>query len=372
MSLTTPISGNKVTQWDSEFFVEYVRDMMFTRYMGTNENAVIQVKENLTKQKGDKISIPLITRLAGKGVRGNAKLQGNEEALGNYNHDIPVFPVRNGVAVTEWDEQRTVIDLRNAAKQALKTWIMGLTRDDIITALMSFGANQAHLASQVVTDSSYAALASTAVKDAFLAANSDRFLFGAVKSNGSSNVLATSLANVDSTNDKLSATIVSLAKRIAKNADPHIRPIQTAEGEEWFVMFCNSYAFRDLKADTVISAANRDGWQRYNEVGMDGGTSPLFRGGDLIYDGVIIREIPEIPVITGAGASSIDVAPNFLCGAQALAMVWAQRTKSRTNTEDYGFENGVAISEMRGIEKLIYNGKQNGVVTVYTSGVADT
>lgn len=371
MSLTSPSAGNKVTQWDDQFFAEYVRENLFARYMGTNENSLIQVKENLTKTKGDKISIPLITRLTGKGVRGNAKLQGNEEALGNYNHDIPVYPLRNGVAVTEWDEQKTVIDLRNAAKTMLKSWIMGVTRDDIITALMSFGGANAFLASQIAADSNYTAVASEAVKDAFLAANSDRFLFGAAKSNNASNDHSAALANIDNSADKLTPDMVSLAKRMAKMASPHIRPIMTNEGEEWFVMFASSLAFRDLKTHATITAANREGWVRYNG-GMNGGTNPLFRDGDIVWDGVIVREVPEIPVLTGLGNGGIDVSANFLCGAQALGLAWAQRTKSRTNTEDYGFENGVAISEIRGIEKLVFNGVQHGVVTVYASGVADS
>lgn len=368
MAQTTVSSGNKVIQWDSDFFVEYIRDSLFTRYMGTDENAIIQVKENLTKQRGDKISVPLITRLTGDGVRGNGTLEGNEEALGNYNHDITVYPLRNGVAVTEWDEQKTVIDLRDAGKVSLKNWIMDKGRDGVIAALMSMGG-KAYLASQAKSDSNYTAVASEAEKDTFLAANSDRFLFGSAKSNNAANDHSAALANVDSTNDKLTAAVVRLAKRMAKVADPHIRPVKTMDGEEWFVLFCNSMCFRDLATD--LAQTNRDGWLRFD--GLNGESkNPLFRGGDLIVDGVICREVPELPSITGVGASSIDVGANLLCGAQALGWAWAQRTKSRTNVQDYGFLNGVAISEIRGIEKLLYNSKQHGVLTVYASAVADT
>ena len=89
------------------------------------------------------------------------------------------------------------------------------------------------------------ASASEAQKDAWLVDNADRVLFGATKSNASSNDHSTSLANIDNTTDKLSPAMISLAKRIAQTASPKIRPIKTSEDEEWFVMFAGPQAFRD-------------------------------------------------------------------------------------------------------------------------------
>ena len=95
-------------------------------------------------------------------------------------------------------------------------------------------------------------------------------------------------------------------------------------------MFCNAWAFRDLTSNSTMTAANRDARQR----GLD---NPIFTGDSVIYDGIIYREIPEIAVISGVGASSIDVAPNYLCGAQAIGIAWAQRTKTVTDVRDYDF-----------------------------------
>jgi hypothetical protein len=100
----------------------------------------------------------------------------------------------------------------------------------------------------------------------------------------------------------------------------------------------------------------------------------------LLWDGVIVREIPEISAITGVGASSIDVDPCYLVGAQAVGVGWAQRTKTTTNVRDYGFLHGVGVSEIRGIEKMTFGSgagdtddlKDHGVVTGFFSGVADS
>lgn len=359
MALTNAATGLTPQQWDDKFFAEYVRDNRFKKYMGTDENSIIQLKEDLTKKKGDTVTFALVNELTGDGVTGNSTLEGNEEALDSRSHAVTVSPLRHAVSITEWDEQKSAIDLRNAGKTMLKLWAMSKMRDGIIQALGS------------INGVAYAS-ATESQKDAWLVDNSDRVLFGAAKSNNSGNDHSASLANVDSTTDVLSPGIVSLAKRMAQTASPAIRPIRLKEDEEWFVMFCGSRAFRDFSQNSTITQANR-------EARMRGVDNPLFTGGALMWDGVIVREIPEIDAITGVGNSSIDVDPCYLVGAQALGVAWAQRTKTTTNVRDYGFLNGIGISEIRGIEKLVF-GKgatdtadlvQHGVVTVYVSGVAD-
>ena len=93
---------------------------------------------------------------------------------------------------------------------------------------------------------------------------------------------------------------------------------------------------------------------------------------------MIIREIPELPVNPGAGAGGIDVAASYLCGAQALGIAWAQRTKAVTNTRDYGFMHGVGVEEIRGVQKLAFGVDptvdttkpvDNGVVTLWTAAL---
>jgi hypothetical protein len=111
----------------------------------------------------------------------------------------------------------------------------------------------------------------------------------------------------------------------------------------------------------------------------------LFQDGDLIIDGVIIRQIEEIStlittssIFAAAGNGSIPVEPGFLCGQQAMGVAWGQEPMPITDmTADYKFRPGVAIEELRGIAKLHFGtgsssaSKQQGIVTVYSSGVAD-
>ena len=46
MADTTTSTRLRVQQWDDSFFTEYVRESRFKPYMGTDENSIIQVKED--------------------------------------------------------------------------------------------------------------------------------------------------------------------------------------------------------------------------------------------------------------------------------------------------------------------------------------
>lgn len=355
MTATTLATASQVQKWDSQFFAEYVRDTGFLPYMGTGTNTVINVKKELASG-GKTINIPLITRLKGAGVTGGTALEGAEEALGNYNHSISIDWKRNGVLLTKDQEHYTEMDLRRAARDQLKNWAMDGLRSDVIAALRS------------INGVAYGS-ATEAQKDAWLDGNADRVFFGTSKTlattapaGGATNDHSATLATIAST-ETLSYALVSYAKRIAKTADPHIRPMRVTGGREYFVMFVNSLAFRDLK--TNMATINLDGRPR------DVDSNPIFQDGDLIYDGVVIREIPEIPVLTGVGTSLADVSPVFLCGAQALGVAWGQEPTSKTDTRDYGFHHGVAIEEARGVSKMVFNGKDHGLVTGFVATAAD-
>lgn len=372
MSNTTTNSALQVTKFLNQFFIEFVRNNRFSKYTGMDENSVIVIKE------GDQIiNIPLVTRLKGTGVSGSSTLDGNEEALSNYAMNVQPTYRRNAVRLTREEKDKPAIDLLKAAKSALMTWAKELIRDDTIQAM---GA--------CVAGTTYANYgdASGANLDTWNTNNQDRILYGSAKSNLSAGNHTSSLATIDTTNDKMKASVVTLAKRMAQQADPHIAPIRVNDDEEWYIMFCDPYAFRDLKEDSTIAQANREAWQRGSE-------NPIFTGGDLIYDGVILREIPEIANFidgtTGsngvwggsaaadglntAGNSSNRVGVSFLCGQQAVSYGLGQRPDLIPDElKDYKFQPGVACELKLKIQKSYFNSKQHGMVTVFTSSARDS
>lgn len=366
MAEVTLASASEKAVWLKNYFAEYVRESGFKPYMGRSSSSIIVAKYELQSESGKTINIPLVARLTGAGVTGSTVLDGAEEDLGNYNCALSVDWRRNAVRVPKSTSYKTEIDLFGAAKDMLKQWEAEKLRDDVIKAMLS-----------VVTtgDTTVNLGDSTAAnRNAYNAANSDRLLFGKLKSNYSA-TWATAVGNLDTTDDKCNVAAMSLMKRIAKSADPHIRPFRSEDGREYFVAFHGGRTFRDLKADSTMTAANREARAR------DVGSNPIFQDGDLIYDGIIHREIPEIDDIAGSGTydmdgignSSADVRPVFLCGQQAVGIAWGQEPMMKTDlTKDYSFRPGVAIEELVTVKKLAYNGKQHGIVSGFFAAAADS
>jgi N4-gp56 family major capsid protein len=366
---TSVASANRVQQWADDEFYSYVRGNLFKPYMGKGENSIIQVKEELTKEAGDRITFSLVSKLTGSGVTDDAQLEGNEESLANYGHLVTVGQLRHGVVVGQFEKIKTKIDLLNAAKIMLRLWNMERLRDLFIARLLSPSTTGL---------TTYAAAAEVADKDAWEAANNpsdtnQRILFGAAKVHSTLDHSA-GLNEIDGTADDLHQDIVRLAKRLAQSCDPAIRPVVASSGseagQERFVLFCGSIPFRDLEANFETVRSNAD---------VRGDENGIFRGGDLKIGNVIVHEIPELDKFNTAGGSTldnvgaggIDVQATFLCGAQALLLAWAQRMQVKMDEFDYSNRRGVAVAEIRGCEKATYNGFQHGVVTSYVSAVGD-
>ena len=351
-----------------------VEDVVLNRHPGAGE-ALVEfaqtVKEGKAKDSGPDLTWreqPVEARLSHALVKGitdfvvadTEEVRAKLEAEGQPPLAVIEGPLMAGMNV--------VGDLFGAGKVLLKQWQAEMLRDDIIKGFLSV----------VTTGDTTVNLgdSSAANRNAYAAANSDRLLFGKVKSNYSATWATALGTNLDSTNDLCTVAAMSLAKRIAKGADPHIRPFKTDDGREYYMAFHGSRTFRDLKADTTMTQANREARER------DPSKNPIFQDGDLIYDGIIHREIPEIDTIAansggtysldGAG-NSCDVRPVFLCGQQALGIAWGQEPTMRTDlTKDYSFRPGVAIEELLKVKKMAYNGKQHGMVSCFFAAVADS
>lgn len=365
--------------WITKYFQEYVRTSRFMPYMSNadiNKGGIILTKFQREDEAFRTINIPFIARLKSAGVTGAQVLDGAEEELTNFNMPITIDWRRNAVRLPKSTTFRTEVNLWDAAKDALAVWETEKLRDDIIKAL-----------AMVVVDTNgtiaFYDQATVAQQNTWTAANVDRILFGTNVSNFST-TFATGLGNI-ATSQIASSAMISKAKRIAKQADPHIRPyrVEDGDGREYFVCFSGSRTFRDLKLDTNIINANSNARAREG-MGME--KNPIFQDGDLIWDGVIIREIPEIDLycqninnqnggtaFTGVGGSGGDIRPLFICGGGAVGIAWGQEPTPRTDMlKDYGFRPGVAIEELLGVKKLNFNGIQNGMVTVFAAAAADS
>ena len=119
---------------------------------------------------------------------------------------------------------------------------------------------------------------------------------------------------------------------------------------------------------------------------------PLFQDGDQLYDGVIVRQVPEITQFvdflwtslkTAGAGGTVRVEPVFLCGQQAATICWGQMAKPTfLREDDYQFKTGVGIQQCYGTAKIWSapvntattdgtNLKQLGVVTCFFGAAVD-
>ena len=336
MADTVNATGLRVQQWDSAFFEEYIQEGPFKSLMGTSEDAVIQVKEDLTKQAGDSITIALVNRLTNAATTGTTVLEGNEEDMASRSMRIYVEKYRNAVRVAEMSEVKSAIDLRNAGRSVLKTWSVELFRDQIIEALTSLNGT--------------AFLSRTAaIADAWLVDNVDRTVFGAYSAGGSAGGtdMSADLAQLDTTSDLFNVTALDKMILRAKVCNPKLRPMRDpGNGKRYYIAFANPHAFKDL----------RDSLQTiYSTTVVNPEGSKLFEGGDIMWNGVIVKEVDNMPIWANIGSGgTAEVTPVVLCGAQALAVAWGRRWKSETQVFDYGDKFGVAIDGIYGVRKIIF------------------
>lgn len=386
MAETTINSAHYVQKWAAKAFMEFQRESGFLPYTGEGANNIIVSRKELVSG-GQTINVPFFPDLAGDGTADNGVLENNEEAAQAHNEQVKVRFLRHATKFTKQDTSFVNFDLLGSSKTLVKNWGKNKVRSRIIDQLLSVRATgtddnlyygkvtssstgpvitAANSAGAVVSiDGRTVTTASEANKDTWITNNADRVVAGSVGTNVTTDHSAT-LGNCDTTNDLPSATIVNLARSKAKLSSPKITPFMVdGDQNEWYVLFVGTRAFRYFEADATILAADRESRARDSGALKN---NPIFTGGELLYRGVIIKEIPEMPVLSGVGNSSADVAVGFLCGRQALAWGVGQEMKAIEDTSDYEFRRGLGIEMLDAYKKIHFDAaapKQHGVVTVY-------
>jgi hypothetical protein len=378
MAVTANNANNEIIVFSKKIFREWRRGNLFSPYMGESPTSIITTIMDLS-DGGDQINVPFVGRLQSPGVS-TGPLTGNEEKLDTYGYRMWVDWCRNAVLLKRSQLRKTNLSELTLVRPLLTEWGKGLQRDEIVLAFDSLPSEvppvnlgNDTVGGQRVNGILYNA-ATTAQLNTFLTQNADRIVFGTALGNTVAGNWAASMLNIDATADRVTAASILLMKRLARRADPGITPYTSEDGRENFVCFLGSNTFRDLAADPVIAQLNRDARPR------DVGSNPLFQDGDLLYRGVIIREIPEIDTLAtkvAVGTGPVNVTPAFFCGQAALAFVWGQMPRPTERTEDdYGMLIGRGVEMVYGIGKTarkLGSGflKQHGMVTGYFASIDD-
>jgi len=259
MALTTIQANNKLIKFTKQVNREWVRENLFAPYMGEDITAIIRKRMDLTSG-GEQMNIPLVARLGATAV-GTGPLAGNEESIDNYGMRVWIDWARNAIKTNKAEKQKDSAAIFDIARPLLSDWLKELNRDEIIQAFYALptesapaglGSSAGQRVNGILFDDATAAQRNTWVVD-----NVDRVAFGALNSNYSA-TFATATATLDSTNDVFNAANLRFLKRIARAANPKIRPFKLKDGREYFVAFSGSRTSPAPRASSPVAwAASR-------------------------------------------------------------------------------------------------------------------
>jgi hypothetical protein len=135
MAVSDVHNNNKLIKFTQQINREWVRENMFSPYMGDDLNSIIRRRMEL-KAGGEVMNIPIVSRLQGVGVS-TGPLVGNEDKIDDYGYRVWIEWVRNAVVTTKAEMQKDSADIFGEAKPLLSDWLNEVTRDEIIAALMA-------------------------------------------------------------------------------------------------------------------------------------------------------------------------------------------------------------------------------------------
>lgn len=395
MTIQTTDINQLLTKYRRKDYYQYNRQHRLYPYIGTQMNNIVQRDTSLSNE-GNLVRVAFTDDLDEFNI-GTGTLEGNESVFDQHHQDCRPIWHRKAVKIKKSEKKKAFTDHYRIQRRVLRTWASNNMRTQFYSALDAIAHNgrlfqeigtPAVGATPAVSAHNYQvsyAEALPAERDAYVANNEDRLLFGSATGNLVAGDMAASLANIDAVNDRMSWDTLRLIKRLAQvdqwatQGRRAIRPVsgKDEKGREMFVCFMPSAVFRDFATDPKTEAFNTDARMRGVE------DHPIFQGGDLMADGIIVKEIFEadIAAYAGAGNGGVDVAPYFFCGAQALLNPVGQRLKmTSSDNTDYQFLKGVGTEEQYAVEKAFFRGpsadgvtgsKQHGMITGYASATQD-
>lgn len=339
--------------WSRKLYADVVGKGFYGKFLGRSDTSLFQIKEDLSKDKGDQITFGLRALPTGAGIQGDATLEGNEEALSTYSDSILINQLRHAFrSGGKMSEQRVPFSVREELRGAAEDWWF----ERLETVCANQLAGYADQADTRYTGNQAAVEPSTT-------SGVTRLIVGGGHTAESSLSATTTHA--------IKLSDLDTAAAIAKTQTPRIRPIRV-DGKSLWVCFLHPYQIRQLRLD-ASTAGNFFDVQKAQLQGGKISDNPIITGAEFIYNGTVVHEWPYLPVVKSTVTASTSYRRGVFCGAQALAIaVGGGGSATQMDWEedmfDYGNQLGVSAGMIFGVKKTKFN--SNDFATIVMSGYA--
>lgn len=338
-----------VQRWSTSLAVEAEKLQYFRKFMGTGPENLIVVKQELSKQAGEKITVGLRMKLTGDGVEGDNIIEGTsaETPLDFYYDYLFIDQRRKGTkSKGKMSEQRVPYSMREQGRDALATWFA----EDYDEQIMMYLAGARGIDTSFHVGLSYTGRANNSLS------SPTTVVYGGD---------ATGLSDIEAA-DKMKLTLVEKLVAKAQTQDPMIQPFMVG-GEKKHVLLMHTFQAYDVR--TGIS---QNDWLDIRKA-TDGKDSLIYKDALGEYADVIMhkhRNVIRFDSTTGCG-TGITAARALFLGAQALMMAWGGggaygRYSWNEETDDRGNALAITSGSIYGTKKSVFNSADFGVFAVDT------
>jgi N4-gp56 family major capsid protein len=338
------LQSEQILIWSKDVW-RHARQMSFiNKFLGTDENSIIQRVTELKKdKKGARAIMTLVADLEGDGVAGDRQLEGNEEAMKSYDQIIQIDQLRHAnTHEGRMAEQKSVVAFRQQSRNVLAYWLSD--RLDQLAFLsasgVSYGMRNNGVARAGSAFSQLAFAADVAAPTSKRRLRWDQGTLAVVDSAATSDVVA-----ADTPSYRALVEIRAYLK------DQMIRGVKGPGGKETFHVFLTPKAMAKLKLDADYLANIRN-------AGTRGDDNELFRGGIPMVDGLVLHEHRYVYNTSGAASGSkwggdgtVDGCQALFMGAQALGMADIGDAEWVEKEFDYDNRPGISVAKMFGFLK---------------------
>ena len=336
MATTRFLTNNALTRkrWSKDLYKVVLKDIEFNELIGTGTNSIVQMKTELGKGDGDKITMGIRLPLQGEGIVGRNTVEGNEEKLVFKDFAMTIEELNHAVDTGgRMDEHRVPYNLMQEGKDGLNEWWA-----DKLSDLMF-----AHLCG----DTTFRIAGKTFGQNPS-APDSDHL------------VLADDVAEASMT----SANIMDLGMldrmkqiaRIPRAATGYkLRPIMI-NGKKYFRVILHDYVFDALRRNTNVGEWG-DLLRAAQKLQME--------NIEIVYNGMIISKSERITRVNGT--TSGGVYRNIFLGTQAACIAWGGAGESKGTTMSFvPYEKdakryvNIRGGGILGIKKVVFNSQDYG------------
>lgn len=348
-ALNAPLA---VQRWSASLDVEVIKKSYFPKFIGTGNDNIIVIKNELNKAAGEKITVGLRAKLSEDGIEGDNVIEGHatgEEALSFFNDALFIDQLRKSTkSKGKMSEQRVPYDMRKEGRDALATWWAEYMDEQFFMYLSG--------ARGIDTSFKTATTWTGRANNTLTAPDAGHIIYAGD---------ATGKADLSNA-DILGLVDVERLVAIAETTDPMMQGINI-NGERKFILLMHTFQAFQLRTSVTTND-----WLDIQKAVGNRGSNLVYKNSLGEYADVILHKHRNVIRFDDYGATTdLPAARALFLGAQAGLLAYGQNSSMNRyswneDKDDRGNALAITAGAIFGIKKARYNSKDVGVIAVDT------